>query len=698
MRIERIVLDNIKSFSHYETAFGSGMNFICGRNGAGKSTLVESIGLALFGAGAEGSYIQYFLRHGAKDGMIQVTFSHRGNSYTVKKKMRQNGTASRRVYDQNGEELDLHGERDVDDFIRAQLGLDASINLEKLFNEVVGARQGTLTQPFLDAPNERKRRFNAMLGVDRYKKAAQRLPALQNYMALQEKELSAKIEAHAFHTADLETDQENLTHIRMEMQTKEEEEKVLFEAVEKTEAVLQELTAREARRAKVALELASQRTALEKDEETYLRRSRELEEEIAAARQEYAINQVQLAEGEQTLTNLQQQKENAKAAYLAFDPQAALQPLTEQQNAISRAVAVCRADMQRIRENMQLAAQGQCPFLDVPCTSVSGSLCDALQQREAQLHARLQDLQEEEKAAADVKQKTTQEQKRCQQALRDAQEAASSAYDESRLAYTRLKARMDSLQEKIDRAEKEQQRLQNLQQDLPVRRDALSKLQQQLEKLQRQADPEALQQMQQQQTAQKSSLSALKERLKSLRQEEQRCAGEVEKKKQLLNQMQQMEKQRRQIRSVSALCRSYSQILGSAGERVAVFYRERLSEDATRIYRDISRQSAQLRWTADYDVELIDVYLDQERVRKFRQLSGGEQMTAALALRLGLLKRLSTADIAFFDEPTANLDAARRENLSSTLPRATRGFEQVFIISHDDTFDALGDTIIDLNS
>lgn len=697
MRIERIVLDNIKSFAHYETAFGPGVNFICGRNGAGKSTLVESIGLALFGAGAEGSYIQYFLRHGAKDGAIQVTFSHHGASYTVKKKMRRSGTTSRRVFDQNGEELDLHGERDVDDFIRAQLGLDASINLEKLFNEIVGARQGTLTQPFLDAPNERKRRFNAMLGVDRYKKAAQRLPALQNYMALQEKELSAKIEAHTFHTDTLEEDRKNLFRARSEIQLKEGEQQVLSDAVQKIEAVLLELTAREAQRAGLALKLAAQQTALEKDEETYLRRSRELEEEIAAAQQEYTVNQTQLVQQEQVLTDLQQRRDAAKAAYAAFDPQLVLLPLAQQENAIAQSVAVCQADIQRIRENMQLAQEGMCPFLDVPCTSVSGSLCDALSEKQLQLQSRLADLQNEGKAAADEKNKAAQEQKKRRQMLREAADAASAAYEEGRLTYARSKTRMDSLQEKIAQAKVEQQRLHTLQQDLPDRRDEISKWKQQLDILQQQADPEELNRMQTEHVSQKSCLSALQERLKSLRQEEQRCVREVERKEQLLLQVQHMEDQRRKIQAVSALCRSYSQILGSAGERVAVFYRERLSEDATRIYRDISRQSAQLRWTEDYDVELVDVYLDQERVRRFRQLSGGEQMSAALALRLGLLRRLSTADIAFFDEPTANLDAARRENLSSALPRATRGFEQVFVISHDDTFDSLSDTVIDLN-
>jgi exonuclease SbcC len=61
-------------------------------------------------------------------------------------------------------------------------------------------------------------------------------------------------------------------------------------------------------------------------------------------------------------------------------------------------------------------------------------------------------------------------------------------------------------------------------------------------------------------------------------------------------------------------------------------------------------------------------------------------MSAALAVRLALLKELSELDIAFFDEPTANLDESRRESLADHILNL-RGFSQLFVISHDDTFE-----------
>ena len=79
--------------------------------------------------------------------------------------------------------------------------------------------------------------------------------------------------------------------------------------------------------------------------------------------------------------------------------------------------------------------------------------------------------------------------------------------------------------------------------------------------------------------------------------------------------------------------------------------------------------------------------------RPFVSMSGGEQMAAALSVRLALLKQLTDIRIAFFDEPTSNMDAERRENLAMQLSQI-KHFEQLFVISHDDTFEAYVDNVV----
>ena len=96
-----------------------------------------------------------------------------------------------------------------------------------------------------------------------------------------------------------------------------------------------------------------------------------------------------------------------------------------------------------------------------------------------------------------------------------------------------------------------------------------------------------------------------------------------------------------------------------------------------------------LEWTRDYEI------LVQEggNTRRFINLSGGEQMCAALAVRLALLKVLADIDIAFFDEPTTNMDRPRRESLAEAIARL-KTFKQLFVISHDDTFEKVTENVI----
>lgn len=173
----------------------------------------------------------------------------------------------------------------------------------------------------------------------------------------------------------------------------------------------------------------------------------------------------------------------------------------------------------------------------------------------------------------------------------------------------------------------------------------------------------------------KATLQAKTERLIAVRaslKEMQSCQGDLAEKQQQLQEVEQASR-------ILDLVREW---LKAAGPLITRRMVARISQEASGIYADImDTQGATLHWAADYELEL-----EQHGIRRaFRQLSGGEQMIAALALRLALLRHTSAIDIAFFDEPTAHLDPERRDGLAEKL-MAIRGFRQLFVISHDDTF------------
>ncbi len=128
-----------------------------------------------------------------------------------------------------------------------------------------------------------------------------------------------------------------------------------------------------------------------------------------------------------------------------------------------------------------------------------------------------------------------------------------------------------------------------------------------------------------------------------------------------------------------------------AGPKITALYQSSVNLLADRLFREImDRPNLNLTWGSDYDIWVQE---DGMPARRFISLSGGEQMAAALAVRLALLRVLGELDIAFFDEPTTNMDVQRRRRLAEAIMQI-KTFEQLVVISHDDTFEQVTENII----
>ncbi|XHX78736.1 MAG: AAA family ATPase [Stenomitos frigidus ULC029] len=127
-----------------------------------------------------------------------------------------------------------------------------------------------------------------------------------------------------------------------------------------------------------------------------------------------------------------------------------------------------------------------------------------------------------------------------------------------------------------------------------------------------------------------------------------------------------------------------------AGPRITERYVQNVSREADRLFRELlNRPNVGLAWTREYEI----LVQEGAHSRRFINLSGGEQMCAALAVRLALLKVLADIDVAFFDEPTTNMDKPRRDHLAEAIANI-KTFRQLFVISHDDTFEKITENII----
>ncbi len=194
------------------------------------------------------------------------------------------------------------------------------------------------------------------------------------------------------------------------------------------------------------------------------------------------------------------------------------------------------------------------------------------------------------------------------------------------------------------------------------------------------AERQSLVELEKRQVELKTTLDVAERRLAEL-------AAELERLDAVRRSMQDEFREKERLEKVLETTDFIRTTLKEAAPLVARNYVWHVSQEANLLYRDITGNAERtLKWTEDYSISLEEGGYD----RPFVSLSGGEQMAAALSVRLALLKQLSDIRVAFFDEPTTNMDAERRENLAQQIGQI-RSFDQLFVISHDDTFDSYMD-------
>ncbi|MCP6719020.1 MAG: hypothetical protein KJI71_02165 [Patescibacteria group bacterium] len=180
--------------------------------------------------------------------------------------------------------------------------------------------------------------------------------------------------------------------------------------------------------------------------------------------------------------------------------------------------------------------------------------------------------------------------------------------------------------------------------------------------------------------------SQLAEKGKSLKEKETKLKvlGEKEKK------LEGLKTQRAKLNTIKSFLEKLRVWIREFVPKFRAALIEKINIIASEIYRSIrEEEDAGLRWLQNYDIEITT----SKSSKKFSKLSGGEKMAAALSVRLAILKSFTNIDFAFFDEPTTNLDQTSRINLSKYIHNI-KGFEQLFVISHDDSFKRQSEYVI----
>lgn len=218
----------------------------------------------------------------------------------------------------------------------------------------------------------------------------------------------------------------------------------------------------------------------------------------------------------------------------------------------------------------------------------------------------------------------------------------------------------------------------------------LTQTQAQYQQQSQQYDPQRLVQVTATLQATSGKQAQLRGGLEPKRSQLQTLNQQLQARREMSEQRDRARKDLTQKQCIQQFITSARRIYNQSGPRITEFYLAEISWEADRLFRELlNRSDVALEWTKDYEI----CVQEDGHWRSFKSLSGGEQMCAALAVRLALLKVLADVNVAFFDEPTTNMDQARRRQLAEALGHL-KSFRQLFVISHDDTFESVTENII----
>ncbi len=409
-----------------------------------------------------------------------------------------------------------------------------------------------------------------------------------------------------------------------------------------------------------------------------------------------------------------------------------------------------------LEEGQEKLGEGICPFFQEPCKNIadkppgdvfSGKLAD-LDQERLRLQAELNTLECNEGKASEASESIKAfevqlkglndlengltEKRQANQKREDGLKTLQKEQDEAQKQFTEKQKVLkvySRLQVDIESAEAEQKKLQaardlfvanqeqaakleGLQDELQKFETLLTQLQDEmvgkekgLAAASKEYNAEQHQALKLQKDTLRQEVGALGQKVEGLKADVKRLTNEIDKLKQLEKEISAKKEQIKVYGNKEELVKFLrNRVFRNVSTFLSERFREEISQRANRIYRIIAEVDEELAWGDDYRIVLRDMVDGELRERADDQLSGGQTMSAVVALRLAMLQTIG-ARIAFFDEPTSNLDVTRRENLAHAFRAIDVGkeevtehwYDQLFLISHDVAFTEVTDQIVTLD-
>ena len=234
--ITSIELGDFLSHSNTKLEFENGVTVFVGDNGAGKSSIIDAITFALFGQHTRKSN-KGLIKRGSNQGFARIGFSINGKQYEAVRKIDNKGTLSAKFSEIiNDDRIEIAaGERkqfgeSMTQEVEKTIGLD----FEKLKVASI-VQQGELNAIINAKPKEFKELLNAIIGIDKLDVASESMKTVN-------KEFREKIRGRiGYDDTNIDILSKNLEQFQKEIQEAKPEKKQLEEEQKKIQNELDDL-------------------------------------------------------------------------------------------------------------------------------------------------------------------------------------------------------------------------------------------------------------------------------------------------------------------------------------------------------------------------------------------------------------------------------------------------------------------------
>jgi len=662
-------IELIDFLAHHDTKldFSNDATVFVGQNGAGKSSIIDAITFSLFGAHTRKNN-KSLIRRGANKSLVKVDFSANGKNYRTVRQIDAKGTLTAQFLEKNGEDFIpiAEGERkQFGESMTEEVEKVLGINFEKLKIASI-VQQGELNSIIKAKPKEFKELLNTIIGIDRLDVAVE---SMKEVLKEFRKEIQTK---HGFDDTQIELLENRMNEFQNEITNS----KPMMKKLEEEKQV------RETKIIQIEQEV-------EKDsvKEIQLRELEDQKEELLSYAKE-TIKKIQREVMEE-----ERKVNECKGCFSIVSKRGEIESrlfkLEEELQTISKELVESEKKKIRFEEQGEFANRlelkdGKCPVCDSKVDHLNPLFQkEHLEEEIKTLDRKISQTKEKQVELEDSIEKINDE-------LREAENADIKLKTHNISTETELEQIAATIKEKVKKIK-----------DIPITInsgqlleassiDAHAKMKYekilQIEKTTSGFNQEEF-------LLKKKDLIQNRDRLRQIDQEFGAISNRIENAEQQLERnriiLDELHNVRKYVIELENIQKNVYSIDGPVAKSLRSWALDIISEKASEYLEKLNTKIQRISLSQKTRDVNITCYA-RSTMLELESLSGGEQVSIALSLRLGMAHLLGASNLNFMilDEPTTHLDSERRKALVGVLSQlaSIRGEEasmQFIIISHD---------------